>query len=260
MVTHMQSLEDITLPSNLSYMVVNADGLVLFHKNAVKILQENLENEIDNLKLKLAISSRTDASFLDFYDESEQRFYIQPIDQLPLFIVTYIDEKIDKKVGAQIFSLSALLYLLLFGIVLAQLLLFLLVDHEFKRKTKGNNIFIRWLWPRPTKKKIYALLSAYLIFSIFIYYVGGLYSNVLLTISFFSLLVTVNLFVLRDFETWPEFWNRKSFFKMPLFFFSMLLLSLWIFLKADIAQLDISAILAGYILFYFQWFNCVSFF
>lgn len=252
MVTNMQSLEDITLPSSLSYMIVNADGLVLFHKNAVKILQENLENEIDNLKLKLAIYSRTDASFLDYYDESEQRFYVRPIDQLPLFVITYVDEKIDKNVGAQIFSLSALLYILLFGIISIQLLLFLLFDHEFKRKTKGNNIFNTWLWPRPTKKRIYVLLSIYLMVSVFVFYVAGLYLNVLLTLSFFSLLVTVNLFVLRDFETWQEFWNKKSFFKMPIFFFSMLLFSLLVFCKSDIFQLGISTILSSIFFFVFS--------
>jgi len=249
MVSHMQSLEDLTLPSNLSYMVINAEGEVLFHKNAIKILQENLEDEVDNLKLKLAIYTRTEATFNDFYDESEHRFYIRPIGKLPLFVITYSNEKIEKKIGAQIFSLSAILFLLLFGIIIIQLLLFLLVDHEFKRKTKGNNIFIRWLWPRPTKNRIYVLLSAYLIVSIFIYYIGGLYLNVLLSLSFFSLLVTVNLFVLRDFETWPEFWNKKSFFKMPIFFFSMLLFSLLIFINSDLANLDASTIFSSILFF-----------
>ncbi|HEY9115179.1 MAG TPA: hypothetical protein VIN10_10800, partial [Bacteroidales bacterium] len=247
MVTKMHSLDDLPLPSNLSYMVVNTDGLVLFHKNPVKILQESLENEIKNPKLMQALNSRREAMFLDFYDESDQRFYVKPIGKLPLFLVTYIDEKLEKNIGAQIFSLSTLFYLLLFIMVLFQLVLFMVFNHEYKRKTKGTNLFNSWMWPKPSKKKAYLLLSAYLIISILLYFIGGLFSDVLLTISFFSLLITVNLFVVKKYESWSEFFDKNTLYKMPVYFVGMVLLAIWIFLKSDLAYLSTLAIVCYFL-------------
>lgn len=248
MVTKMHSLDDLPLPTNLSYMVVNADGLVLFHKNPVKILQENLENEIDNPKLQQALISRKEVSFLDFYDESDQRFYVKPIGKLPLFLVTYIDEKLEKNIGAQIFSLSTLFYLLLFIIVLLQLILFMVFNHEYKRKTKGSNLFNSWMWPKPSKRKAYILLSVYMIVSLILFFIGGFYLDVLLTISFFSLLITINLFVVKNYQSWSEFWDKTTFYKMPVYYSAMIIMAIMVFINSDLSYLSPSAIVC-YLLF-----------
>lgn len=249
MVTKLHSLDNLPLPTNLSYMVVNADGLVLFHKNPVKILQENLIDEIDNRKLMLALDNRREVIFLDFYDESDQRFFVKPIGKLPLFLITYIDEGLEKNIGAQIFSLSTLFYLLLFLIVLLQLVLFMVFNHVYKRKTKGSSLFNSWVWPKPSNKNVFTYLSVYMLASMFFFFTGSFYSDILISISFLSLMLTTNLFVLKNYRSWSAFLEDGPFFKMPVYFAGMIILALWIFLKSDIYYLS-GRVISVYVIYF----------
>lgn len=243
MVTNLQSMDNLPVPSNVSYMVVNTDGLVIFHENAVKILRENLINETDNNLLREAIYTKIDTTFIDSYDEKDQRFYIKPIGNLPLFLLTYIDEKKEKVNDAQIFLLSSLMYFLLLIIFLFQVTLFVLINNDWKKKIKGKSFFTNWLWPVASKRKIYLLLTYYLLASQLVYILGHLYTNILLSLSFFSLLLTVSLFILRNFKNLAEFYDKSTYFKYPIYFGLMIIFSLLLFLKSDLSVLPFRVIL-----------------
>jgi len=104
------------------------------------------------------------------------------------------------------------------------------------------------MWPKPSKKKVYILLSIYILASMLLFFAGGLFSDILLTISFFSLLITTNLFIVKNYQSWREFWDKSTFYKMPAYFIAMVILALWVFLKSDIAYLSATTIVF-YIIF-----------
>jgi len=181
----MQSLAKLSLPSNISYMVIDADGMVMFHQDSRKIMQENLFAETNfNKALREAVYSREDTLFKCNYNEVHSRFYITPVGNLPLFLLVVLDEDHEKMSDAQILSLTVLLYLLLLLLLLLQFGLFVVADYRRKRKVKGFSLFFKWVWPTPAKKKVFVLLSLYLFLSMVVFILGEFYKNVLLSYSF----------------------------------------------------------------------------
>ena len=222
-----QSMTNLRLPSNMSYMVVNQEGVIMFHKDPSKILQENILDETNNnLQLREAIYSGKKTFFRSNYDEVHSRFCIQPIGKLPLFLITFMDEEIEKRIDAQILVLASQFYFLLFLIVFLQIGIFFLVDYKKRRKTKGRNLFFAWLWPVPSSRRKFDILSVYIVTALILSIVGGIYNNVLATLAFCSLLVTVNILTLGQFDSFSHFFRKK---KYPVYFFLSLLFGLSLF-------------------------------
>ncbi|MEJ2596431.1 MAG: hypothetical protein P8100_15185, partial [bacterium] len=222
-----QSMNDLPLPPNISYMVVNEKGMVMFHKNPSRILQENVFEEIGNeTKLRQAMVSGEKYIFKGIYDGVQSRFQIQPMGSLPLFLIVFMNEELEKDNDAQVLTLTSQFYMILFFIILLQILLFVMVDYQKRMKTKGRNLFFGWLWPLPALRKRYMLLVAYLLAAFLIYVFGEIYSHILATFSFFSLLVTVVIFVLKNFSPPFEIIRKPKYL---VYFTTVLLFAFLIF-------------------------------
>ena len=238
----LESLTRLSLPSNIQYLVIDKQGNVLFHKDNTKILQENLFKETNNnMNLMEAVYGRVETVFRSNYDEVHSRFHITPIGNLPLFLLIVLDENHEKKTDAQVLSLSSLLYGLLFLLLFLQIILFMLVDYRRKRKARGYSLFFKWLWPMPAKKNIYLLLSLYLLVSMLVFLLGSFYKNVFVAYSFFSFLITVNLFVMRRYKKQEILFSKLHFIKHFIYFAFMLLIGILLFPFSD--KLSVTTIL-----------------
>jgi len=214
--SRFESLSNLQLPENYSYLLIDENGEVLHHKNRNKILQENLIAETNENKiLNAAIHGRTDTTFYCNYESKACMFYIKPLGNLPLFLLVYSDHDYEKINDVQILNLSTSLYLLFFLIIFLQIGLFVIVDYKKRTKIKGYNLFLRWFWPNPKKDNIFTTLISYIILSILIYVFTGIYENILMTFSFFSLITTVNLILLRNPNNLKKLYRE---FKYVLFF------------------------------------------
>ncbi|OQX75307.1 MAG: hypothetical protein B6D61_10595, partial [Bacteroidetes bacterium 4484_249] len=222
------ALSDLQLPDNYSYLLIDENGEVLHHKDKNKILQENLIAETNgNRTLTAAMYGHTDTIFNCNYESKTCMFYIKPLGNLPLFLIVYSDHDYEKINDVQVLNLSTSLYLLFFIIIFLQIGMFVLVDYKKRTKIKGYNLFLRWFWPNPKRDNIFTTLISYIILSILIYIFTGIYKNILMTFSFFSLVTTVNLILLRNFSNLkkPYFENKYVWFFVPI-----IGLSFWIFL------------------------------
>jgi hypothetical protein len=223
----MESLTKLSLPSNISYLVIDEKGRVVFHKDSTKIMQENLFEETNNNKaLTAAVYGRVDTIFKCNYNEVHSRFYITPLHKLPLFLLLVLDEEREKMTELHTLSLTVLFYFLLFLLLLVQFGLFVVADYRRKKKVRGYSLFFKWVWPTPARKKAFILLSAYLLLSMAIFIIGNFYQNVLLAYAFFSLLVTVNLFVLRGFKKPFPLRYKPYYLKYYIYFAAMLLIGI----------------------------------
>ena len=196
--TNLSSLKKLPIPSNISYMLVDQKGEVLYHQTEEKTLQENLMGETGyNSKLNSALQTQGQTYFTSTYDGIKRDFYVQPISKLPIFLVTYMDVDHERIINVQIMSLAALLYLLFIIILVVQIGVFVLINFERKTRLKGRNLLFCWFWPDKRKQKVYNSLSVYLTLSMIIYFSFSLSSNIFVSLSYFSLLATFVIFVLK---------------------------------------------------------------
>ncbi len=232
--SEFKSLTNLSLPSNITYMVIDERGRVLFHKDKTKVLQENLFEETNNNKKLLeAIYGRNDTIFKSNYDHRVMRFSIHPFEDVPWFLLVGNNEEQSKMSDAQVLGLTMQLYVLLLILVLVQIIIFSAVDYSPMRKVKVYSMFFKWIWPEPGKIRVYQLLSVYLLLSMLIYVAGSFSDNILLSLAFFSFVVTVNLFSLHRLN-WPD----SSFFKWNvlkyvLYFAASVLLGIILFALSD---------------------------
>lgn len=229
-----QSLTELPLPDNISYLVIDEGGNVLFHKNSAKNLQENIFDETNyDSKLSEAVYGRVDTIFKSNYNEIHSRFYISPLESMPLFLLLVMDEDQEKMNDAQVLSLTVVLFILLFFLLFFQIALFVFVDYRRKKKAKGYSLFFKWVWPMPSKKWAFQLLSLYLFISFIVFLAGSFYENALVTYSFFSFLVSINLFVLRRFKKPVSMSVKKYYLKYYIYFALMFLLGFLLFPFSD---------------------------
>ncbi len=224
-----QSMTDLPLPPNIAYMVVNEKGMVMFHQDPSRILQENVFEEIGNeTELRQAMVSGEKYVFKGIYDGVQSRFQIQPMGSLPLYLIVFMNEELEKNNDAQVLTLTSQFYMILFLIILLQIVLFVMVDYQKRQKTKGRNLFFGWLWPLPALRKRYMLLIAYLLAAFMIYVFGEIYSHILATFSFFSLLVTVVILVLKNFSSPVEMVRKPKYlvYFTTVFLFALLIFSI----------------------------------
>ena len=214
--TDLQSLEKLLLPENVSYMVIDKRGDVVLAGDKSKILQENLLKELNEKPaLKESVATRKDTLFVQDYDTRRRMFFVKSLGDLPLFLVTYLDYRFDKTVDIQVIGMTTLLYALLFLLMFSQLMLFLYIDYDFKRKTKGHNLFFKWFWPNESKRWNYFLLCSYYLLSIIIFLASNCHEQVIGIFGYFSLIVTVTLIVLRNYKSLRHFsgkWQHVLYF------------------------------------------------
>ena len=209
----LSSMKDLPIPSNISYMLVDENGEVMYHQDESKILQENLLNEIGfGKELKGALQTRSDTFFSAGYNGVKRSFYMKPVGKLPIFLITSLNAEHERITDIQTLAMSNLLYLLMILLLAAQIGVFVLVNRKPKIKTAGRDLLFCWFWPDKRKHLIYKTLSVYLILAIIIYFSFAMNRNIFISLSFFSLLATFVIFILKwHHDTCESNYLRRNF-------------------------------------------------
>ena len=154
--TKLSSLSNSSVPPGYGFFLINQQGEVLFHKDEDLSLNENLLEESDyNQNLQAALFGYIPTYFEEHYQGSTHQFFIQPLPDLPLFIVTYANRDYQSASKVHIISLATSLLLFYFFFLVIQLGLPIMVTMR-PTKLKFHRLSFRWLWPQRHEQRIVA--------------------------------------------------------------------------------------------------------
>jgi hypothetical protein len=102
------------LPPGFGFAVIDESGKVLFHADPNRNLLENFLEEVNLPALQAAMYSRSPLYDRGTYLGEEHDFFLQPVGQLPIFLVTFHQRNYYQITHAQIISLTFLLTLATF--------------------------------------------------------------------------------------------------------------------------------------------------
>lgn len=168
----LRSIFNPVLPYGYGFCIINEEGDVLFHNDINRSLNENLLQECND-DIQLSSLLNTNASgYLDAgYSGSSTRFYVQPVEGMPYYILTFYNKENVWNQDLDIVSATSILVLLNIGIIL----LLVLVTRIVNLKALSKAVFFIWLAPKLHRtvayKKVFrafllatGILLAYILF------------------------------------------------------------------------------------------------
>jgi hypothetical protein len=136
------------LPPGFGYCIIDNKGEVWFHSDRLRNMQENFFEETEhNEKMRAAIAGRMKVGLDASYDHRGHQMYIQPIDNLPLYLVTFYDLDYYKSPLVLTMGYASLLIFLMFSLIGIQLLLQFVSVYR-PTKLKIRRFYLSWLRPR----------------------------------------------------------------------------------------------------------------
>ncbi|MEM6348213.1 MAG: hypothetical protein AAF927_30305, partial [Bacteroidota bacterium] len=157
--SYIYSVIQPLLPNGFGFTIVGEDGKVWFHSDKRRNLQHNFLEETDNASIQSAIYNRSALYTSGTYLGEDYNFYIQPLDQLPLHLVTFRKKIYDRTTHEQIISLSFLLILISLTIGLGFIGLLALFNPSSQILKQDRYVF-DWLRPSRMNRGRYQLIAA----------------------------------------------------------------------------------------------------
>lgn len=135
------SIIDPIVPKNYGYSIIDESGKVWFHSNKNRNLMENFIHECnDDGFLKSAIYSRTGKAINVNYYNKPHRVFIQPINKLPLYLVTFYNKNADTSFHAQVFTLTLIILSAFFFFMFIQIIILMAMERQLQWKLSKNLI------------------------------------------------------------------------------------------------------------------------
>ncbi|MGD1889480.1 MAG: cache domain-containing protein [Cyclobacteriaceae bacterium] len=145
--TVLHSVTDPVLPPGYSFSIINKDGLVLYHTDRQKNLQENLLQEVDYTpNLMSALASRSSITTDVTYYNRSFRAHLMPLPNVPWYIVTTYDKEYLESPYQYILTFCTLGIILVSAVSALQFLIITLLYHRTS-KLKRMSMSFKWLWP-----------------------------------------------------------------------------------------------------------------
>ncbi len=145
--TKLHSVMQPLLPPGYSFAIVDPGGKVWFHSNSNYNNEQNLLDESEsNGDFISALSGRNAIWTTIKYDNTHRRTYLNPIENIPLFIVCFYNNDFFKTPLIQTLILTGLLLSFLFIISGIHLLLLYLATYNVS-KLRVRRFFLDWLRP-----------------------------------------------------------------------------------------------------------------
>ncbi|MDN3658035.1 cache domain-containing protein [Ferruginibacter paludis] len=145
---NMQSLRQPVTPVGYTFAMIDEAGKVLYHSDSARNLNENLLSELsENEKLRSCIEARTSDAFTSSYFSRDYSVSVQPVNNLPYFIVIFSDNSFKETRDVEIYSFTFSMMLLLFLFLVFQLFSVFLVSSQrsfFKRQLFDTS----WVGPK----------------------------------------------------------------------------------------------------------------
>lgn len=146
--TRLLSLYQTVLPAGFGFCIIDSAGLVLFHTDDVKNLEENFFEECnDDRTLRSAALSREREWATVPYLGRDHRAFVTPIKDLPLTVAVFRDKHILRTINLQIVTLVAVA-------LMGYVLLLALATAVFR--FAGSELPPIIMWPCPKLARLYA--------------------------------------------------------------------------------------------------------
>jgi len=163
--TRLQSLTAPVLPVGFQFAVVDRNGLVQFHADPTRNLQENLFDETNHDRgVRAAVLTRR-AELMDIdYLAWPQRAYVMPLKDTPWSVIVFHKQLMS-------FSLSfavAVVWLFMWGVYLAAYAMTDLIVQWIRPRaaasgrrsaTPGPRYAAPWMWPDRSRRYVFTLLG-----------------------------------------------------------------------------------------------------
>ena len=135
------SLIDPIIPKNYGYCIIDKSGKVWFHSNKERNLMENFISECnDNKYLKATIYNRTSKPIYASYYNKPHRVFIQPLNHLPLYLITFYNRDNETSFQAQVFTMVLILISVFFLFIFLQVIIILTLERQYQWKLTKNLI------------------------------------------------------------------------------------------------------------------------
>lgn len=157
------------LPTDYKFCIIDQRGLVWFHSDKQRNLQENFIKECSEDKnLSAAIyANATKTLEVNYYDEP-YRIHIKPISPMPLYLVTMFDKQAEYAYQVQGLILTFLLFWALVLFIITETLALFFLRH-FGKKTGFKSLMIDVTGPKNNHCTIYLTMSILLVISSILY-------------------------------------------------------------------------------------------
>jgi hypothetical protein len=150
--TKMFSLQHSNLPPGYQACIIDEAGDVKFHSTNTRSLQENFLEEVDfEPELTAAVSGRIVQHTSITYDKKRYRAHIQPLDGMPLYLVTFYSMEYYKTPMVLTVWFTAGLLLAMFSLIALHLGLLFSITYQ-PSKLKIRRFFLTWLRPKKPVK------------------------------------------------------------------------------------------------------------
>lgn len=164
MTSKLHSVIDPILPAGYGFAIIDEEGNVKFHSDGDRVLQENFLDETDNAAdIRSAIFARIPASTNLKYRNLAHQAYIQPINAMPLFLVTFYSKEFRNAEIQGIITLSVILLFGSFSVVSLMILILYLIQKR-RSKLRIKTFLFNWLKPNTDRALEHQILT--ILFSI----------------------------------------------------------------------------------------------
>ena len=153
------SIIEPIIPEDYKFCIIDRHGLVWFHSDKLRNLQENFITECgEDKSLSAAIyANATKTLDVNYYDEP-YRIHIKPLAPMPLYLVTMFDKQTEYAYQVQGLMLTLLLFSALVMFIVIEILA-LWALKPFTRRAGWKNLIMDFIGAKEGQNKIYIVMS-----------------------------------------------------------------------------------------------------
>lgn len=153
----MKCVDNTVMPAGKSFAIVDKGGKVLYHTQKKRNLNENLLKELsESGQLKSCMEASFANGFRTRYFGKEYYVQVEPLGNLPYFIVIFSDLSFSEMYGMEIFGFTTSMLFLFFLFIMLQLFMVFMVSSKrtfFKKLLFDTS----WIGPKISCRRQYAL-------------------------------------------------------------------------------------------------------
>ena len=184
------SIIEPIIPQDYKFCIIDRNGLVWFHSDKLRNLQENFLTECsdDNSLSAVIYANATRTLDLNYYDEP-YRIHIKPLSPMPLYLVTMFDKKAEYAYQVQGLMLTLLLFSSLVMFIFIEILA-IYVLKPFVKRSGWKNMIMDFIGAKEDHKKIYIVMSALFVLISILYLLLANPINILNPLLFAFVMIT----------------------------------------------------------------------
>ncbi len=151
----LNSVINTILPPGYGFCIIDKSGDVKFHSESARMLRENFLAETENSSdLVSALYSSDKRHFIAKYLGQSHLCYVQPVNTLPLYLVTFYDNSYSNSVNLQVTTMAFVFLLMLHLMFFFVMIGSRIADYR-KSELKKNLDVIEFLRPSRLKMPMY---------------------------------------------------------------------------------------------------------